>query len=430
MRLRNVVKTYSDHIGFPIEFGDAEGAETMNAASSLWTRAKKDITEEQYKEFYHHVGHAFDDPWLTLHNRVEGVLSYTSLLFVPSAPPFDLFQPERKGHVKLYVKRVFITDDCEGLLPPYLRFLRGVVDSEDLPLNISRETFQHDPRLAKMRAGLVKRVLDALEKKAEKAPEEFETFWDNFGAVLKEGIYEDFENRDRILKLCRFHSTAGDGLTTLQAYVERMKEGQDAIYTISGEQLAGLRRSPQLEGFKAKGVEVLLLTDPIDEFWTQAVGTFQEKPFKSAAAAGADLSKIAAGDGGDGCQGRRRTAGRPRPADRRAQSVLGEVGQGRPGIGAFDRQRRVPGGGRGGHGHLHGEAAQTEPASGRRRRDGAHSRTEPGTSADQAAGEPGGRGRRGGDIGGRGVSASGSGAHHRGRNSRPTRWHSRRDWLR
>ncbi len=295
-RLRTVVKTYSDHIGFPIEFGVGDGAKTLNAASSLWTRAKKDITAEQYKEFYHHAGHAFDDPWLTLHNRVEGVLSYTSLLFVPSTPPFDLFQPERKGHVKLYVKRVFITDDCEGLLPPYLRFLRGVVDSEDLPLNISRETFQHDPRLAKMRSGLVKRVLDELAKKAEKAPEEFETFWDNFGAVLKEGIYEDFENRDRILSLCRFRSTAGDGFTSLAAYVERMKDGQDAIYTISGEQLEGLRRSPQLEGFKAKGVEVLLLTDPIDEFWIPAVGTFQDKPFKSAAAAGADLSKIAAGD--------------------------------------------------------------------------------------------------------------------------------------
>ena len=295
-RLRAVVKTYSDHIGFPIEFGDADGAETLNAASSLWTRAKKDITEDQYKEFYHHVGHAFDEPWITLHNSVEGVVSYISLLFGPSTPPFDLFQQERKGHVKLYVKRVFITDDCEGLLPPYLRFLRGVVDSEDLPLNISRETFQHDPRLAKMRSGLVKRVLDELAKKAEKAPEEFETFWDNFGAVLKEGIYEDFENRDRILSLCRFRSTAGEGLTSLEGYVERMKDGQDTIYTISGEQLEGLRRSPQLEGFKAKGVEVLLLTDPIDEFWIPAVGTFREKPFKSAAAAGADLGKIAAGD--------------------------------------------------------------------------------------------------------------------------------------
>lgn len=298
-RLRNVVKTYSDHIGFPIEFGDADDAKTLNAASSLWTRPKKDITEEQYKEFYHHVGHAFDDPWLTLHNAVEGVLSYTSLLFIPSTPPFDLFQPERKGHVKLYVKRVFITDDCEGLLPPYLRFLRGVVDSEDLPLNISRETFQHDPRLAKMRSGLVKRVIDELAKKAEKAPDEYETFWGNFGAVFKEGLYEDFENRDRLLSLCRFHSTAGDGLTSLEAYVERMKDGQDTIYTISGEQLDGLRRSPQLEGFKAKGVEVLLLTDPIDEFWIPTVGTFQDKPFKSAAAAGADLSKIATEDSND-----------------------------------------------------------------------------------------------------------------------------------
>ena len=310
-RLRQIVKTYSDHIGFPIVLldGQAEDAEaggetegdgksgeqTLNAASSLWTRAKKDITDEQYKEFYHHVGHAFDEPWLVLHNTVEGVVSYTSLLFVPSTAPFDLFDPERKPKVKLYVRRVFITDDCEGLLPSYLRFLRGVVDSEDLPLNISRETFQHDPRLAKMRSGLVKRVLDELARKAENA-EDYARFWEAFGAVLKEGIYEDFENRDKLLSLARFHSTAGEELTSLDGYIERMKPGQDAIYTISGSELEALRRSPQLEGFRAKGVEVLLLTDPIDEFWMPSVRTYKDKPFRSAASAGTDLGKIEGGE--------------------------------------------------------------------------------------------------------------------------------------
>lgn len=310
-RLRHVVKTYSDHIGFPILLGPGmpgEAAEPINAASSLWTRPKQDVTPEQYKEFYHHVGHTFDEPWLTLHNKVEGaVISYTSLLFVPSAAPFDLFNPERKGHVKLYVKRVFITDDCEGLLPPYLRFLRGVVDSEDLPLNISRETFQHDPRLAKMRSGLVKRVLDELGKKAEAEPESYETFWKAFGAVLKEGIYEDFENRDRILPLTRFRSTAGDGLVSLDTYVGRMKDGQDVIYYMTGDEVETVRRSPQLEGFKARGVEVLLLTDPIDEFWIPGIGKYKDKPFKSAASAGAELGKIAAAESeaapGDGPEG-------------------------------------------------------------------------------------------------------------------------------
>lgn len=293
-RLRHVVKTYSDHIGFPIVLGEGEKEQTINAASSLWTLPRKDITPEQYTEFYHHVGHAFDDPWLTLHNTVEGVVSYTNLLFVPKTAPFDLFDPERKARLKLYVKRVFITDDCDGLVPSWLRFLRGVVDSEDLPLNISRETFQRDPRLAKIRAGLVKRVLDELAKKAADAPAEYAEFWEAFGAVLKEGLYEEFEHRDRLLSLVRFRSTAGDELTSLESYVERMKPGQEAIFTISGPQAESLRRSPQLEGFKAKGVEVLLLTDPIDEFWVPMVRTFKDKPFKSAASAGADLGKIEA----------------------------------------------------------------------------------------------------------------------------------------
>ena len=293
-RLRQIVKTYSDHIGFPIVLGESDDAPTLNAASSLWTLPKKNITADQYKEFYHHVGHAFDEPWLTLHNTVEGVVSYTSLLFVPSTQPFDLFDPQRKAKVKLYVKRVFITDDCEGLVPSYLRFLRGIVDSEDLPLNISRETFQHDPRLAKIRSGLIKRVLDELAKKAADAPAEYAAFWEAFGAVLKEGIYEDFENRERLLTLARFRSTASDGLVSLDEYLGRMKPGQDAIYTISGPQAETLARSPQLEGFKAKGIEVLLLVDPIDEFWLPSTRTYKDKPFKSAAAADADLDKVEA----------------------------------------------------------------------------------------------------------------------------------------
>lgn len=291
-RISHIIKAHSDHIGIPIVFKDGEREETLNSASALWTLQKSDIKAEQYTEFYHHVGHAFDEPWLTLHNRVEGVLSYTNLLFIPSMPPFDLFTPERKGHVKLYVNRVFITDDCEGLLPPYLRFLRGIVDSEDLPLNISREMFQHDPRLAKIKTGLTKRVLAELKKKAEKKPQEYAAFWNNFGAVLKEGIYEDQTHRDKILAVTRFQTTASDELRRLSEIVADMKEGQDAIYYITGENIDMVRQSPQLEGFKARGVEVLLMTDPVDEFWLPAVGTFEDKPFKSVTRGGADLDNI------------------------------------------------------------------------------------------------------------------------------------------
>ncbi|MFC5355709.1 molecular chaperone HtpG [Azospirillum himalayense] len=297
-RLSAIVRKYSDHIAIPILFGEGEEAKPLNSASALWMRSKNEITAEQYTEFYHHVGHAFDDPWLTLHWRAEGAIEYTNLLFVPSSKPFDLFDPKRAHRVKLYVKRVFITDSAEGLLPPYLRFLRGVVDSEDLPLNISREMLQHNPMLAKIRAGITRRVLSELGKKArdtEKA-EEYATFWENFGAVLKEGLYDDYEHRDDLLKLMRFRSTAGDGLVSLEEYLGRMKEGQEAIFTISGDDIETLKRSPQLEGFKAKGVEVLLLTDPVDEFWVPSVGSFQDKPFKSVTRGGADLGKIQGGE--------------------------------------------------------------------------------------------------------------------------------------
>ncbi|MGB0671413.1 MAG: molecular chaperone HtpG, partial [Rhodospirillales bacterium] len=270
----------------------------LNTAAALWTRAPKDITEEQYTEFYHHVAHAFDDPWLTLHNSVEGVLSYTNLLFVPSAPPRDLFDPERKSRLKLYVNKVFITDDCDGLLPSYLRFVRGLVDSEDLSLNVSREMLQKDPKLAKIGKGLTKRVLGELKKKADKDKDGFETFFDMFGPVLKEGLYEDADNKDKLLEMVRFRSVNQDGWISLDDYVAAMVEGQEAIYTISAEDPEKARRSPHLEGFKARGIDVLILTDPVDEFWVPLQGAYQEKPFKSVTQGGVDLEKVKKKDAG------------------------------------------------------------------------------------------------------------------------------------
>jgi molecular chaperone HtpG len=293
-RLRQIVRTYSDHIGLPIVLKDGGKEETINTASALWTRPRSEITDEQYKEFYHHVGHSFDDPWLTLHTKAEGVIEYTNLLFVPSTKPFDLFDPERKSRVKLYVRRVFITDEGTNLLPAYLRFLRGIVDSEDLPLNVSREMLQSNPTVARIRQQLTRRVLTDLNKKAAEAPEEYAKFWDNFGAVLKEGLYEDRDQRDTLLELARFRSTTRDGFVSLDDYVAGMRPGQEAIFTITGDNLDVVKRSPQLEGFRARGVEVLLLTDPIDEFWVPAIGAYKEKPFKSATRGGVDLDKIEA----------------------------------------------------------------------------------------------------------------------------------------
>jgi molecular chaperone HtpG len=295
-RLRQIVKTYSDHIALPIVLAEGNKEETINTASALWTRPRSEITAEQYKDFYHHVGHGFDEPWLTVHARAEGVLEYTYLLFVPSQKPFDLFDPERKPRIKLYVRRVFITDEGTDLLPAYLRFVKGIVDSEDLPLNISRELLQSNPMVARIRQQLTRRVLSELAKKATEAPEEYAKFWDAFGAVLKEGLYEDREQRDTLLPLVRFRSTVRDGLVSLDEYVAAMRPGQEAIYTITGDTLDLLKKSPQLEGFRARGVEVLLLTDPIDEFWVPGVGTYQEKPFKSATRGGADLAKITPAD--------------------------------------------------------------------------------------------------------------------------------------
>ena len=287
-RIRHIIKTYSEHISFPIKLGE----ETLNAAEALWTRPAKDITEEQYTEFYRHSSHAFDTPWHVMHNKVEGTLNHTSLLFVPTVQPFDLFDAERKSHVKLYVNRVFISETTKDLVPAYLRFLRGIVDSQDLSLNVSREMLQTDPKLAKIKTQVTKKVLSELKKKATKAPEDYAKFWANFGAVLKEGLVEDPNLRDRILEVCRFASTGADALTSLSDYVSRMKEVQEAIFYITGEDAAKLAQSPHLEGFKAKGVEVLLLSDHVDEFWLQHITEFEGKPFKSITRGAADLDQI------------------------------------------------------------------------------------------------------------------------------------------
>lgn len=291
-RLGHIVGTYSDHIGFPITLTDSEGiTHPMNEGAALWTRPKSEVTEEEYTEFYHHVSHSPEKPWAVLHNKAEGAVEYTSLLFVPAIKPFDLFHPERRRRVKLYVKRVFITDEGVELVPAYLRFLRGVVDSADLPLNISRETLQKSPVLDKIRDSVTSRVLGELKKRAEKEPVEYVKFWDNFGAALKEGLCEANSPREKILEACRFYSSsAADGaLISLADYKSRMKEGQAAIYFLTGDTLSSLKSSPQLEGFTKRGIEVLLLTDHVDDFWPNVTQNYGDLPFRSVTKSGADL---------------------------------------------------------------------------------------------------------------------------------------------
>jgi molecular chaperone HtpG len=305
-RLRQIVRTYSDHIALPIILdarpkpGDTKvkgEPEQINTGSALWTRPKGEIGEDQYREFYHHVAHAFDEPFARVHFNAEGTLSYTALLFVPKTRPFDLLDPKRRHGVKLYVKRVFITDTLEELLPRYLRFVAGVVDSEDLQLNVSRETLQHGAVVAKMRKALTRRLIDELARRAadpagEDGSQPYLEWWGEFGAVLKEGIYEDQENRPRLLELARFKTTRGAALVSLDAYLAAMKEGQDAILYISGESAEALRGSPQLEEARAKGVEVLLLDDPVDEFWVPQAREYQGKPFRSLTQGEVDLSRV------------------------------------------------------------------------------------------------------------------------------------------
>jgi len=290
--LERIVRTYSDHVLFPIELIDDKGeARQVNAASALWQRSKSEVTPEDYTQAYRSLAMAFDEPALTLHYKVEGRQSYAVLLFVPSTPPFDLTDPARKGRVKLYVRRVYITDDAE-LLPAYLRFVRGVVDSEDLPLNLSREMLQNNPQVRQIRSGLVSRVLSELESTAGKDAEAYGKIWETFGAILKEGLYEDHERRAQLLGLARFASTAGDTPRSIKDYVADLKPNQTEIYYLVGDSLDRLKSNPKLEAAKARGVEVLLLTDPVDAFWTTLPQEYEGKPLKSLSQGEVDFGLI------------------------------------------------------------------------------------------------------------------------------------------
>lgn len=289
--VRRIVRQFSDHIAFPVILHYMGEEETINMASALWTRNKADITDAQYKDFYRHISHAFDDPWDILHYKAEGTIEYTALMFIPTRTPFDIFQPNRNARIKLYINRVFITDEVPDMLPNYLRFVQGVIDTKELPLNVSREMLQRTPVLTKIKTGIVRRILGELKKRSGNE-QEYLTFWNAFGAVLKEGLFEDFSNREEIAELCRFYSTNGDGLTMLSDYVSRMKDGQKSIYYITGDNLGVLRNNPQLEGFASRGIEVLLLTDPIDEFWPQGLTQYKEKPVKSVNAGAQELETL------------------------------------------------------------------------------------------------------------------------------------------
>ncbi len=288
--LRHIIRTYSDHINYPIvlDLGKA-GEETVNTGSALWTKNKADITEDQYNEFYHHISRNFDTPWMRLHFKAEGSIEYTGLLYIPSEAPYDLFQPDRQQSLKLYVNRVFISDKVDDLMPAYLRFVKGIIDSADLPLNISREMLQQNALIAKIKNGTVSRILKELKKRSEDY-DDYMKFWKIFGVAFKEGIYEDVANRVEVAELSRFYSTNSiDKLTSLDEYISRVQEGQTNIYYITGDDVPTLRNNPQLEAFAAKGLEVLLLTDPIDEFWVQVLTNFKGYPIKHISQADLDL---------------------------------------------------------------------------------------------------------------------------------------------
>jgi molecular chaperone HtpG len=289
--IERIVRSYSDNIQFPIELVDEKGQpRQINSASALWQRPKSELKTEDYTQAYKSIAGAFDEPAMTLHYRAEGRYSYAVLLFAPSSKPFDLFDPTRKGKIKLYVRRVFITDDAD-LLPPYLRFMRGVIDSEDLPLNISREMLQNNPQLVQIRKAVTTRVISELETLAEKQPESFAKIFDAFGSVIKEGIYEDFERRDKLLALSRFATTSGEK-RTLKQYVADFKPNQTEIYFLVGDSIERLKSNPKLESAAARGIEVLLLTDAVDAFWTSAPLDFEGKPLKSLSQGDVDFSLV------------------------------------------------------------------------------------------------------------------------------------------
>lgn len=307
-RLRNVISKYSDHINLPIlmakepvpnedgEIDEADqGDETVNKATALWTLAKNDISDDEYKEFYKQIAHDFQDPMTWSHNKVEGNLEYTSLLYIPSKAPFDLWDRDRMHGIKLYVKRVFIMEDSDQLMPRYLRFIRGVIDTNDLPLNVSREILQSSKTIDTIRAASVKKVLSELNKMAKNEPEQYAEFWKEFGQVIKEGPGEDFANKENLAKLLRFASTetgSQEQTVSLEEYVSRMKDKQDKIYYITAESFAAAKNSPHLEVFRKKGIEVLLLTDRVDEWLTQSLTEFDGKHMQSVAKGDLDLGEL------------------------------------------------------------------------------------------------------------------------------------------
>jgi molecular chaperone HtpG len=289
--IERIVGAYSDNIQFPIELKPEEGEpRQINSASALWQRSKSELKPEDYTQAYRAIAGAFDDPAMTLHYRAEGRQSYAVLLFAPSTKPFDLFEPSRKGKVKLYVRRVFIADDAD-LLPGYFRFIRGVIDSEDLPLNISREMLQKNPQLAQIRKAVTGRVIGELESVSEKEPETFAGIWDAFGSVIKEGIWEDFERREKLLALSRFTTTTGEK-RSLKQYIADLKPNQTEVYFLVGDSIERLKSNPKLESAAARGIEVMLLTDPVDAFWTSASLDFEGKPLKSLSQGDIDFGLI------------------------------------------------------------------------------------------------------------------------------------------
>ena len=308
-RLQSIIRKWADHISVPIKLVRDGKAESANEGTALWRKPKAEVTAEEYEGFYHHLGHFFDKPWTTIHWRAEGTLEYSALLFIPSSPPFDPVEGERRSKVRLHVRRMFITDEAD-LLPPWLRFVHGVVDTEDLPLNVSREMLQTTPVMARMRKAILNRVLTELKTKAKEVPETgaiaaedeenpaaapenngYLSFWENFGTVLKEGLWEDAGARADIAPLLRFRSSTEEGWTSFADYISRMKPDQPAIYVLAGDNIDQLRHAPVLEGYTAKGYEVLLLTDAIDAFWPERMSEVEGKPLRNARQALADLGE-------------------------------------------------------------------------------------------------------------------------------------------
>jgi len=274
-KIRSLIKRYSDHIMVPISISSSDAErEQVNSAQALWTKSPSEISDEEYNEFYKSSLGSFDEPFITMHNKTEGSIDFTSLLFVPKTAPFDLFEPERKTKISLYINRVFISQNVDGIIPTWLRFVKGILDTTSLDLNVSREMVQNSPVIRKISKSITKRILSELKKNLKKDETEFDVFWNQFGKVLKEGLYEDYENREKIAEITRVYSFKHDKLVTLDRYIEEMSEKQEKIYYLAADTLKQAKSSPHLEGFKAKGIDVLLMTDPIDAFWMSQMAVY------------------------------------------------------------------------------------------------------------------------------------------------------------